>query len=226
MNWAIQRFETVDSTMQVAAPLPIGSAVVADEQSSGLGRHGHSWDSRRGAGLYLSLVLSPIPALTLALGLAAHFAISKVTSLECDLRWPNDLMLAGRKVGGILVQIHDTRAVAGIGINIGQQSFPPELKAIATSLLLETGLEFRRDDLLDALLDSVPRWASLPPREIIENWERVSSWAHGKPVQVEVGGRMLTGVTAGLDSAGFLRIRKADGEISLVVAGGVRPLQT
>jgi BirA family biotin operon repressor/biotin-[acetyl-CoA-carboxylase] ligase len=198
--------------------------VVAAEQTSGIGRHGHSWDSRAGEGLYVSLVLRAHPLLTLTLGLAARAAILDVTALECDIRWPNDLMLSGKKFGGILVQVADEQYVAGIGVNIGQRSFPPELRQVATSLALETGLDFRRDDLLAALLTHIPVQMELTPAEVIAQWERHSSWACGKAVQVDRGDRTLTGITAGLDASGFLRVRKSNGEVELVIAGGVRPL--
>ncbi len=224
MNWDIHRLASVDSTMRVAATMPVGSVVVADEQTAGVGRHGHAWDSRASEGLYVSLVLEPHPALTLALGLAARAAILRVTSMQCDIRWPNDLMIGDKKFGGILVQVTDAQPVAGIGINLGQRRFPPELDGIATSLALETGLDFRRDDVLDALLDEIPRMTSQSVPEVIAEWETVSSWGRGKHVQVDQGERRLTGVTAGLDPNGFLRVRKTNGEIELVIAGGVRPL--
>ena len=205
--------------------MPVGSVIIADEQRAGIGRHGHVWNSPASAGLYLSVVLEQNPALTLALGVAAHAAIQKVTSLTCDIRWPNDLMLSDKKFGGILVQIHDSRAVAGIGINIAHHRFPPELEKIATSLFLETGLDFRHDDILSALLEQIPPVIARPVPEIIQAWESLSTWAHGKPVQVEMGNRTLTGITDGLDAAGFLRIRSSNGDVELVLAGGVRPLE-
>jgi BirA family biotin operon repressor/biotin-[acetyl-CoA-carboxylase] ligase len=202
--------------MEIAAPLPIGSVVVADEQTAGIGRHGHSWSSEKDTGLYVSIVLEPHPVLTLALGLAAQEALHKVTSLQCDIRWPNDLMLSGRKLGGILVQLHEGRAVAGIGINIGQRRFPDDLAALATSLFLETGLEFRRDDLLDALLESVTISSQ---EQVIEQWQARSTWARGKAVQVEGG---ITGITAGLTESGYLLVRTPQGHMETIIAGGVR----
>jgi BirA family biotin operon repressor/biotin-[acetyl-CoA-carboxylase] ligase len=202
--------------MEIAAPLPIGSVVVADEQTAGIGRHGHSWSSEKDTGLYVSIVLEPHPVLTLALGLAAQEALRKVTSLQCDIRWPNDLMLSGRKLGGILVQLHEGRAVAGIGINIGQRRFPDDLAALATSLFLETGLEFRRDDLLDALLESVTISSQ---EQVIEQWQARSTWARGKAVQVEGG---ITGITAGLTESGYLLVRTPQGHMETIIAGGVR----
>lgn len=224
MNWVIHRFTTVDSTMRLAAPMPIGSVVIAEEQTDGIGRHGHNWDSQRNDGLYASVVLAPGPVLTLALGLAAAEAVTRVTALVCDIRWPNDLMLHERKFGGILVQMQDERAVAGIGINVGQRRFAPDLRSIATSLLLETDLQFRAEDILNALLPAIDYFTAKKAPEVIGLWERASSWARGKPVSVEMGSHTITGVTAGLDPAGFLRVRRFDGRIEIVLAGGVRPL--
>lgn len=224
LEWRIHRYENVDSTMRIAATLPLGSVVVSDGQSAGIGRHGHVWDSRAGEGLYMSVVLQPHPVLTLALGLAAHAAMARVTSIQCDIRWPNDLMIGDKKIGGILVQVSDGHPVAGLGVNIGQRRFPPELERTATSLALETDLQFRRDDLLFAVLDEIPKYATQTSEEVIANWERVSTWGRGKLVQVDRGGQRLTGVTAGLDRNGFLQVQKSNGDIELVVAGGVRAL--
>lgn len=222
MKWCIERYGVVESTMNIAAARPVGSVVVADEQTAGIGRHGNEWDSPAGAGLYVSLVLNPRAVLTLALGLAAQQAIRDVTALRCDLRWPNDLMLGDRKIGGILVQLVDGKAVAGLGINITQRRFAPELKEIATSLLIETGLEFRRDDLLEAVLSTISRELSRSTEDVLAKWEQASSWAWGKRVRVDMGNAELLGLTSGLDSQGFLRVRREDGVVETVYAGGVR----
>ena len=210
--------------MTIAAENPVGSVVVAQEQTAGMGRHGHSWESQAGAGLYCSIVLEVRPVLTLALGLAAEEAIRKVTSIACDIRWPNDLMLGDKKCGGILVQVQDERAIAGIGINIGQRRFAPELACVATSLAIETGLDFRADDLLAALLDTLPRLLNASQGAVIECWERASTYAAGKRVTVDLGDRTITGVTAGLNAAGFLRVRTSEGKVETVLAGGVRKI--
>ncbi len=125
--------------MRAAAALPRGSVVIADEQTAGQGRHGHSWHSAPGAGIYCSIVLDPAPALTLALGLATVEAIAEATGIACDLRWPNDVMLDGKKCAGILVQLVDGKAIAGIGINVNHTEFPPDLAAEATSLRIVCG---------------------------------------------------------------------------------------
>jgi len=223
MGFKIQHFDRVDSTMRLAADLPVGSVVVASEQTAGVGRHGHSWTSPPGAGLYASIVMDPHPVLTLALGLAASLALRRVTQLTCDIRWPNDLLLNERKLGGILVQMEGRKAIAGIGINVSQRAFPPELADIATSLAIETSLEFRSEDILAALLEEIERHVARGAADIIAAWERASSYARGKQVRVDLGDRMIHGITVGLDDHGFLKVRKPEGGIEIVLAGGVRP---
>lgn len=132
----IHWFESIGSTMTVAAEFARegcahGTVIVADEQTAGIGRHGHSWYSQEG-GLYVSIVLRvtrPIPEMMLALGLAAREAIIKTTALQPDLRWPNDVLLNGGKCAGIIAQLDGTAVIAGIGINVNQNKFPDELEA-------------------------------------------------------------------------------------------------
>src|SRR3984885_14820454 len=144
---------STESTMKDAANLAArgeahGTVVVAEEQTAGIGRHGHSWHSEMGAGLYLSIIpplpLPPdaIPVLTMALGLATQRAIDDVCGVRCDIRWPNDLMLNEKKLVGIMVQaVEKGVLIAGIGVNMNQTDFPEELRSIATSLRIETGQE-------------------------------------------------------------------------------------
>ncbi len=235
----IEYIASVPSTMNEAARLaaegvPSGTAVVAEEQTAGQGRHGHRWHSEPGAGLYVSIVLRPhlapdaAPLLTLALGLAAAEAIARATDIECDLRWPNDVMLEGKKVAGILVHLLDGTAVAGIGMNVNHTGFPAELAPEATSLRLASGREHAREDLLAELLPAVDRFlrmlAQAGPRAVLEAFARRSSYAAGKRVRVDQPGGAVTGTTAGLDAAGFLRLRLDDGTETLILAGGVRAL--
>ncbi len=213
-------YASVDSTMTAAAGLEMGAAVVADEQTEGQGRHGRSWHSEPYAGIYCSIVMRPAPVLTLALGLAAVEAIGSATGIVCDLRWPNDLMLDGRKTAGILVQLVDGKAIAGIGINVNHTSLPPELEA--TSLRIHAGREFSREKILADLLDAAARFAELETGEVLRLFERASSYARGRRVRVEQPGGTITGTTNGLDPAGFLNVRHDDGTETLILAGGVR----
>lgn len=236
----IEYFDRIDSTMTEAARLaaegvPSGTAVVAEEQTAGQGRHGHSWHSEPGSGLYVSVVLRPglgpdsLPALTLALGLATAEAVARATDIACDLRWPNDLMLGDRKVAGIMAQLLDGTAVAGIGINVNHAAFPEEIADQATSLRLAGNRVFSREDLLVELLPSVDRFLRMlaegGTKPVLDLFTRRSSYASGKRVLVDQPGGAVTGTTAGLDPHGFLRVRRDDdGSEVLILAGGVRAL--
>src|ERR1017187_5376966 len=218
----IDYFPSVDSTMHAAAGRAAGYVVVAGEQTARQGRHGHSWHSPADRGLYCSLVLEPGPLLTLALGLAAADAIAQAADVECDLRWPNDVMLGGKKVAGILVQLSGAIAIAGIGINLSQTAFPAELEALATSLKTHTGRRADPAGILTALLREVDRYTSEDPEDILRLFTHASSYACGRRVRVDQPDGVIEGTTAGLDASGFLIVRKDDGTDTLIVAGGVR----
>jgi BirA family transcriptional regulator, biotin operon repressor / biotin---[acetyl-CoA-carboxylase] ligase len=226
----IEYYDSIGSTMQVAAGMPAGAVVVAGEQTAGQGRHGHEWHSAPGCGLYCSIVLGPAdatPLVTLALGLATVEAIARATDLRCDIRWPNDVMADDRKLAGILVQLTGTQLIAGIGINVGHRAFPAALATLATSLRLATGREVAHEDLLGELLDAVDRYFRMLTAEggqsaILDAFTRASSYARGKRVTVDQPGGAVEGVTDGLDPAGFLRVRRDDGTVTLILAGGVR----
>jgi BirA family biotin operon repressor/biotin-[acetyl-CoA-carboxylase] ligase len=220
---------------------------VADEQTAGRGRGGHAWHSVAGDGLYVSALTSPPIPLTmanwlpLATGLAAQSAIEEVTGLHADIRWPNDLLLNGRKCGGILVETASVAAkqnepemlryaVIGVGINLNHRSFPAALESLATSLRRECGHVIPRDALLAALLCSLDEQIRLLMQQhlgtlhgagLLERFAAASSWVSGKRVHVEEGGG-YTGVTAGLDARGFLQVAGDDGALRTVLSGGVR----
>ena len=218
----IDYFASVDSTMHAAAGRAPGYVVIAGEQTAGQGRHGHGWHSAAGSGLYCSLVLERRPVLTLTLGLATADALARAAGVECDLRWPNDVMLGGKKVAGILVQLSGATAVAGIGINLHHTAFPADLEAIATSLKTHTDQEPDAAGVLIALLRAVDRYAPESPENILHLFTRASSYACGRRVRVEQADGIIVGTTAGLDVSGFLMVRKDDGTDTLIVAGGVR----
>lgn len=226
------------STMKDAAELaargePHGTVVAADEQTAGIGRHGHSWSSEPG-GLYLSIVLrlslepGVLPVLTMALGLAAQRAVDDTAGVACDLRWPNDLLLNEKKLAGIMVQAADNGAlIAGIGVNVNQTAFPEEIRAIATSLRIETGQEYSKRKLLDRIVAESLHYANLLADRgkgtILAQFEQRSTYVRGRSVDVDVADRTITGITAGLDDHGFLRVQTFDGRVETIVAGGVRP---
>lgn len=184
------------------------TVVVADEQTAGQGRHGHSWLSPRG-GLYCTFLLrlaQPTPIMTLALGLAVQEAVQ----VPCDLRWPNDVMIGNRKLAGILTTLHDGVVLAGIGVNLTDPGYPEAAWLAGES----------RDRLLERLCEAVPRYVALSPHEILRLFSHASSYVHGRRVHVEGHG---FGTTLGLDDSGFLRLEKDDGTRVTIYAGGVRP---
>jgi BirA family transcriptional regulator, biotin operon repressor / biotin---[acetyl-CoA-carboxylase] ligase len=222
---AIEYYATIDSTMRAAATLEPGAVVLADEQTAGLGRHGHTWHSEAGSGIYCSMVLAPAPVLTLALGLAVQDAIAKSTGIACDLRWPNDVMIADRKVAGVLVQLSGAKAIVGIGINVNHKSFPPELAREATSLAewrKPAGALIPREPIIAALLHAADEYLAYDTAAILRLFTRSSSYAAGRRVEVQQPGGVIRGVTAGLNPEGFLVVRRDDGTDTLIIAGGVR----
>lgn len=218
----IEYYPVLSSTMHKAAGRPVGTIILADEQTAGEGRHGHSWHSEAGSGIYCSIVLQPKPLLTMALGLATAEAITRTTGIVCDLRWPNDVMVDSRKAAGILVQLSGDAAIGGIGINVNHDSFPPELAGEATSLRLRAGKPFAREEILAELLRSVDTFTALDAPDILRLFSHASSYVSGRRVVVQQPNGSIEGVTAGLDPAGYLVVRKDDGTDTLILAGGVR----
>jgi len=214
-----------------------GNVFLAEEQTAGRGRGAHAWQSPRSTGIYCSAILRPIlpPSdvlpLSLATGLAVQAAIESIDSrVKPDLKWPNDLLIEGKKVCGILTEMNAeaTRVryiVVGVGINVNQKSFPEELNA--TSLLQVTGSEWSRVELAAALLKSLDREYrqlqenSNAPESILRRFAENSSWVRGRQVRIEESGTNFEGVTEGLDPRGFLQVRTASG-LQTVLSGTVR----
>jgi len=179
--------ESVGSTQDVARTLPIGSVVMADYQTHGRGRLSHRWDSPPGSALLVSFVLQPNPLLSLAAGIAAAEACGR----GVRLKWPNDLLLDSRKVGGILVEASPSRAVCGIGINL---SWAPEDAA---------KLDEPRAELLERLRAAMERWASAPAAEVLARWRELSDTI-GQKVRVELPDRIVEGTVQDIDEVGNL----------------------
>ncbi|HET6200285.1 MAG TPA: biotin--[acetyl-CoA-carboxylase] ligase [Candidatus Acidoferrales bacterium] len=237
----IFHFFKVDSTNTVAMRLgeegeAHGTVVVAEEQTSGRGRAGHSWHSEKAAGIYVSILLRPqispmlAPALTLVAGLAAYDAIAEQSGLPPDIRWPNDVLLKGKKVCGILTEMQAEPdrmhfAVIGIGINVNQPKMPSELAGIATSMRMETGRVHSRLDLLARLLRHLDRYYNQFIAEgaapILRRFAEVSSYFEGKRVRISTSTDNFVGTTAGLEPMGILRVKREDGKIESVISGTV-----
>ncbi|HUQ49116.1 MAG TPA: biotin--[acetyl-CoA-carboxylase] ligase, partial [Terriglobales bacterium] len=208
----IHYFESTGSTNEQAmkgalAGAEEGSLYIADEQTEGRGRGGNEWHSPATGGIYLSVVLRPnvnptdVLWLSLVTGLSAHYAIDSVIGTPPDLRWPNDIMLGNKKMGGILTEMqadstHVRHVIVGVGLNINQPELPPELSETATSLKMETGKEWARTEIAAALLKSLDReYRALRTgvianvsESIVRRFELCSSYAHGANVQVDEAG--------------------------------------
>ncbi|TAM83566.1 MAG: biotin--[acetyl-CoA-carboxylase] ligase [Acidobacteria bacterium] len=240
----IHYFRT-DSTNSAALQLdpqtgPHGTVVIAEEQTAGRGRLGRKWFSEKSSGIYASIVLRPplspaaAPILTLLAGVAARNAVCLATDLSADIRWPNDLLVSGKKVCGILTEMKAEvdrlhLVVLGIGINVNHNSMPDDIREIATSLALEGGRHYSRLHILAELLRDVERYYHMLLKEgnapIVREWSLVSSYAEGKRVRVKAGGCEYSGVTKGLDSSGALKILRDGGRQELLVAGEITELR-
>jgi len=220
------RLGRLGSTNDAAAAIAReGIVVVADEQTAGRGRRGHTWFSPPGSGLYVSVVLTPGRArvdpvrattlLTLAAGVAIAEGIETASGLGVDLKWPNDLFVGRRKLSGILAEKSaDELVVLGYGINVGPMAYPPDIAHRATSLESELGrpidrhqlfaetlsaLARRYDDLLDGRFDA-----------ILDAWRRRAPTATGARVTWAGAEGARTGIAQGIDDHGALLVRTGD----------------
>ncbi|HEY4054588.1 MAG TPA: biotin--[acetyl-CoA-carboxylase] ligase [Terriglobales bacterium] len=220
------------------ADAPEGSVFLAEQQTAGRGRGSHHWHSAQSTGIYCSVILRPalppseVLVLSLAAGLSVHSAVQEIDShILPDLKWPNDLLIHGKKFCGILTEMSGeaTRVrhiVVGVGINVNQVEFPDELAQTATSLRLGTGVAWSRVELCAALLKSLDReyrklLVSGDARaDILQRFEERSSSVRGRQVHIEENDG-FDGVTAGLDPRGFLQVRTKEG-MRVVLSGTVR----
>ena len=239
----LYHFYIVDSTNAFASRLlqhgrkvPEGTVVIAESQTAGRGRLGRSWYSEREAGIYLSLVLYPkappslAPLLTLATTIAAHNAVERATQLDVDIKWPNDLLISGKKVSGILAEMQAEvdrikTMIIGIGINVNHDVFPGDIADRATSLRLASGRIQSRIEILVAFLEEFESvylaFERKGARAIIDEWTRLSSFANGRKIEIHDGVRRISGVTRGLNPLGVLRVEQQDGRTEEIYTGDV-----
>jgi len=245
MNFTILRFETIGSTndealRQAKSGAPEGLCIVAEKQTQGRGRYGRVWHSPKGAGLYFSIVLRPkietrfLPLITLMIGVAVHDTLVQTFSLDCDIKWANDIHVRDKKICGILAETCESdfglAVVVGIGINLKSTNFPHELNEIATSVEAETGeapdVEILLNGLTKNLLSNYQILQSTNGAEMIrQDWMKRSSYSFGKSVKVSLANETFTGVTQGIETDGALRLETKTGEIKIVRAGTVEKLR-
>ncbi|HEY6952114.1 MAG TPA: biotin--[acetyl-CoA-carboxylase] ligase [Bacteroidota bacterium] len=232
-------FESIDSTNACAKTLaetgtPEGTVIVADHQSAGRGRLGRTWVSEPGANLLFSVVLRPTlqkesaALLTFFSAVFIARAVEKVSKLPVECKWPNDILVHGRKCCGILLEnsFQQERlafSIVGIGINVNQETFPDDLNDRATSLFRECGKKYDRVEVLRTLLQEadglLPVIQKGSAHKIMEEWNAHCSM-FGKPVTVSYGENIVSGTALHLDPEGGLVIKTPEGT-STFYAGDV-----
>jgi BirA family transcriptional regulator, biotin operon repressor / biotin---[acetyl-CoA-carboxylase] ligase len=232
--------QMTDSTNQMAKEAaiknwPSGSLFVAEIQTSGRGRRGRSWLSDHEQGLWFTILLRPegspdrLARITLFMGLCTAEALRGL-GVAAGIKWPNDLvsLSTGKKMGGILTETTfeeqtPVAVVAGIGLNVNTESFPPELSDVATSFMLDSGRRCRRIDVLNSVLQEMA--SRYPDFNVRDDWlseYRADCVTLGQEVQVVCGdGTRLDGLATDLDPAGELIIQDAAGNLHIVRSGEV-----
>src|SRR2546425_1245432 len=243
MGRTLFHFYSVDSTNAFALRLlahgrkvPEGTVVIAESQTAGRGRLGRRWHSEPEAGLYFSIVLFPkvppslAPLFTLGTAVAMHNAAERYTGLDIDIKWPNDLLIGGKKICGILSEIQAEvdllqNMIIGVGVNVNHEALPPDITDRATSLRIASG---RIQSRVEILLEFFEEFENIymdferkGPRSIIDQWTRHSSFATGRRIEIHDGVRKIAGVTRGLNPLGALRIEQKGGQLEEVYSGDV-----
>lgn len=219
---------------------PEFTCVTAEQQTAGRGRRDRSWHSAAGDGLYLSILLRPgrndasVPLISLLAAVAVAETLLDQGLTAVDIKWPNDVLLNGLKVCGVLAEgvsggPEGFRIILGVGVNLNHSALPPEIETTATSIFLETGLRFVPGEFRDRLLARIAHWYGFWARGesgiIADRWRSLSSYAHGLPVEVMLDDQQLFGVTDGVTDNGALRLKIDDGQLRIIVAGEVRRLR-
>lgn len=227
----IEWFEELPSTMDLAAAkgregAPEGLIIIAERQTAGRGRQGRTWASPKG-GVWLSLLLRPAlpPAslglLSICFGVATAATISKMTQLPVKVKWPNDLMVNEKKLGGLLIESSinsgkvDFAALGlGINVNIKSQDLPEELRRIATSLLIETGEHWSCRQFIKLFLEqtetSYNQLLAGQEQDILQAWSKLDA-SIGRQVTGMSAGEKVSGEASGLDEHGGLQVKTPSG---------------
>ncbi|HIJ50309.1 MAG TPA: biotin--[acetyl-CoA-carboxylase] ligase [Nitrospinae bacterium] len=231
--------ETDSTNAEIIRHLPShpsgeGLVVIADCQTGGKGRSGRIWHSAPGTGIYLSMLIQPklspeqLPIVTLMAGLATAIAVNEFIPSPAQLKWPNDLLLNNKKIAGVLCEYHATKVPAviiGIGINVNHTQFPTDIKDIATSIKLESGLEINRTTLIKQLVTQLDfQYSELKSNKVqslIDNWT-LHSDLFGKSISISKGGQSITGKAVRLDNLGRLVILNESGKEIVLDSGEVR----
>ena len=242
MNWRIETIDETDSTNDIVSARAregeaSGLVIQALSQTKGKGRRGRSWFSPPGSGLYFSILFHPdenlinFPLLTLLMGVAAAEGLAESTGLHTGLKWPNDLRISGKKIGGILCEYISSEnqppaVVAGVGINLSMQrvDFPPELRESASSILISGGRVPHTEHLLHVLLGRIAFWYKEYETNgfgaVRDRWIRLCDNL-GEPIRVTVADEKVVGKNKGIDESGRFLLEKSDGSSERIISGEV-----
>lgn len=242
----IHYYQTVDSTNTIACRLARagareGEVVVADAQTKGKGRLDRAWQSPPGSNLYTSIILRPkiepamAPQITLMAGVAVAELLSGYCPGDVSIKWPNDVLLRGKKVCGILTEMKAAAGsvdfiVLGIGLNINmnRQDFDPSLREAATSIKIETGEVYDRLDVVSKLFDFIEKWYNIFLGMgfigMRDTWLRHADIL-GKRIKVVFKDEFQTGIVTGIDDDGTILMKDENGVNQKVVAGDVHLLR-
>ncbi len=248
IKWKIEDFDSIESTQDMARELarsgsPEGTVVRALHQSRGRGRENRHWFSPEDAGIWATCILRPdfssdlIPLISIAIATAIVSALEEVTGREVLIKWPNDIYMGGKKLGGILCEAETDSALGisfvlvGFGINVldPRGGFPAKLSGIATSLEAETENRYDQEGLLSSMLELFDsRLACLSqegPERLIEEASH-SDFLMGKYVFVKSGNREVQGTAAGFGKRGGILIENESGERSELISGEITAVRT
>ncbi|GGG58489.1 biotin--[acetyl-CoA-carboxylase] ligase [Paenibacillus radicis (ex Gao et al. 2016)] len=234
---SIHLFEQVDSTQNVAQKLaeegaPEGTLVIAEQQLSGRGRMGRAWMSPKGKGVWMSLIMRPTipvhfaPQLTLLTAVALCRSLARLTSLPIGIKWPNDLLIDGKKISGILLEstAEDARlryVIAGVGIsvNLASSDYPEEMQERVTSLRIASGERLSREAVIAAFMLEWEQLYTLYQAEgfapVVTLWEALSV-SLNKPARLTTPQGIIDGTPVALDESGAIAVRLEDGNVVLV----------
>lgn len=238
----IHYFKEVDSTNMRAKDLAEagareGTVVIAESQTAGRGRRGREWFSSPGNGIYATLILRPAmppigaPRITLMTAVAVAEALLSLVELDLKIKWPNDILIKGRKLAGILTEITTEMdavnyIVVGLGLNVNSpsESFPKEIREKATSIFIETGEQFSRARLVRTILEQFEKYYEMFKKNeffsIIHRWKQLSDIV-GKKISVDVLGQEHMGEVVDIDDDGVLILKDDQGRIQRIISGDV-----
>lgn len=238
-------YEKVGSTNTVASNLAgqvaEGTVIIADTQEKGRGRLGRLWVSPPGENIYMSIILQPqietrdATLITIMAAVASANALRKTTGLNISIKWPNDLIFHERKIGGILTELKTDQkgilfSVIGIGINVNTDinSFPEDVRGIATSVKNETGKLFSREEIVAETLNEIDNWymilKAMKREVLLAEWQRLTSTL-GKEVIVVIGQETYKGFAEAIDDEGMLILRLPSGEMKRIHSGDLTVLR-